>query len=135
MPLFYYYSLFMFLLFDGCNFPFFIAILQLCQFVYHLTFCNSLMEIAWLEFLTTDVLVISLYFSIFAVCCLEISSEVQWVRCVSYKTSIVFHCLVSVCSATASSATINFRTQTNIRCLCRNCMGWCCILFAVIHAR
>lgn len=67
-------------------------------------------------------------------CSVEVLAEVKRIRCIGYKTGFAFHCFGSVHTAVSSYLTTDIRTEKDSRCLCRDCLGWCCLLSAFIHA-
>lgn len=68
-------------------------------------------------------------------CDLEIPSQIKRFRCMDYKGCIALYCLASVYSPVLSDVSLKLGVEKNCWCLCWNCLGWCCILFVVVHAR
>lgn len=67
-------------------------------------------------------------------CSVEVLAKLKGIRCIGYKAGLAFHCFGSVYTAVSSCLALDIRTEKDSRCLCRDCLGWCCLLSDVIYA-
>lgn len=67
-------------------------------------------------------------------CSVEVLAKVKGIGCIGYKAGFAFHCFGSVYTSVSSCLALDIRTEKDSRCLCGDCLGWCCLLSDVIYA-